>query len=117
MTHIRPRTALRRPCAAPPTTPICEDPSFLRETLASNRAAVARLEADWVATAEADLRRSVGGRIRVDNRETWDKATWDRYLTAAAAHEDEFKPRIMRLLRDIDGLEAQLSAPLAARAA
>lgn len=46
----------------------------------------------------------------MDDRSTWDKATWSRYL-AAAAHEPDFKPQIMRFLRKINSIETLLAMP------
>ena len=83
----------------------------LTASLAAKRAAVASLEAAWVAAAEADAARTNTRNVRMDDRSTWDRATWDRYLTAASNHEPDYKPRIKRLLREIDNLEALLAMP------
>jgi hypothetical protein len=83
----------------------------LRRALAEKRAALAGLEVDWVAAAEAEAAGGAGRQVRIDDRSTWDKATWTRYLAAAATHEPVFKPRIMRLLSEIDSLEALLARP------
>jgi hypothetical protein len=93
------------------TTPLLGDRSRLTAALATKRAAVAELEAAWVAAAEAAIIRHIGGSVRIDDRATWDKATWLRYLAAAEQQEPEFKPRLKRLLTEIDSLEKLLSMP------
>ena len=114
MTHLSP-TAVRRASRPASLTArslpaLLGDRSRLREALATKRAQVVSLEAAWVAASEADAARAGNRNVRMDDRSTWDKATWDRYLlTAAATHEPDFKPRIMRLLREIDSLEALLA--------
>jgi hypothetical protein len=47
----------------------------------------------------------------MDDRETWDRATWDRYLAAASRHEPDYMPRIRRLLGEIDNIEKLLALP------
>ena len=91
--------------------PLIGDRQRLRDALAVRRAAMLRLEADWVAASEADAARGRGGHVRMDDRSTWDAATWNRYLTAAARHEPAFKPRIRRLLVEIENLEKLLAMP------
>jgi len=97
--------------APTPTPPLLGNRQRLRDALAAKRAGVTALEAAWVAAAEADAARATSRDVRIDDRGTWDKATWARYLAAAAAHEPDFKPRIMRLLREIDSLEKLLAMP------
>ena len=113
MTHLSPTAVRRAPSPASltarPLPALLGDRSRLREALAAKRAQVVSLEAAWVAASEADAARAGNRNVRMDDRSTWDKATWDRNLTAAATHEPDFKPRIMRLLREIDSLEALLA--------
>ncbi len=120
MTHVTSRAAFR---LSPPAVLSAErapalagNRTALRDALAAKRATMAALEAEWVSASETDLRRNATGRIRIDDRGTWDKITWDRYLTAATAHEPDYKPRIMRLLREISSLEALLQMPAAVAA-
>ena len=47
----------------------------------------------------------------MDDRATWDTATWNRYLAAAETCEPVFKPRIRRLLVEIENLEKLLVMP------
>ena len=45
----------------------------------------------------------------MDDRETWDRATWDRYLAAASEHEPDYMPRIRRLLGEITNIDKLLA--------
>jgi hypothetical protein len=83
----------------------------LRDAIAAKRAQMACLEAAWVVAAETDIARHLGHAICIDDRGTWDKPTWSRYLAAAEAHEPAFKPRIRRLLDEIASIERLLEAP------
>ena len=103
-----PPLASRTSMAMPP---LLGDRLPLREALAAKRAAVTALEAAWVTAAEADAVRNTSRDVRIDDRGTWDKATWSRHLAAASVHEFDFKPRIRRLLREIDSLEKRLAMP------
>ena len=55
--------------------------------------------------------------VRIDDCKTWDKATWQRYLEAAARLEPDYLPQMRRLLRDIDIFERLLTLPIAAEPA
>ncbi len=112
MTHIpigtvqtAPRTMTR---ATPPL--LSGNLAQLRAALADKRLMVVRLEAEWVAAAEAAIARHLAKHIRLDDRGTWDGPTYRRYLAHAEKVEPEFKPRIRRLLSEIDSLEQTLSA-------
>ena len=123
MTHLSPAATRRR--TSPPLAPspsfnaLLGDRSHLRSALQDKRGTIARLEAAWVAAAEANATAGCARGIRTDNRETWDRATWDRYLAAASQHEPDYMPRIRRLLSEIANLEKLLALPSgkAARAA
>jgi len=91
--------------------PLLGDRLRLREALVTKRAAIAALEAAWVTAAEADALRNTSRDVRIDDRGTLDKATWSRHLAAASVHEPDFKPRIRRLLREIDSVEKLLAMP------
>ncbi len=113
MTHLSPSPTgghAVTPCLLSPAgvPSLTVSPTRLRDALAAKRAAIASLETRWVAASEAYASR---GRTRMDDRSSWDKATWSRYLAAAVAHEPEFKPRIMQLLREIHGIETLLAIP------
>jgi hypothetical protein len=117
MTHLSPTATMRR--ALPPAsaaslsfTALLGDRSHLRSALLDKRAAIARLETAWVAAAEADAAIGRTRAVRMDDRETWDHVTWDRYLAAASKHEPDYMPRIKRLLGEITNIEKQLALPL-----
>lgn len=116
MTQILPAAAIRRASppastASPSFTALLGDRSRLRSALLVKRTAIARLETAWVAAAEADAAVGRNRAVHMDNRETWDRATWDRYLTAASKHEPDYMPRIKRLLGEIDNIEKLLALP------
>ena len=114
MTHSSPAAALRRaPQRASLNSPslpaLLGDRSRLRQALADRHAAIAAIEVTWVAASEADAAQHASRDVRMDDRSTWDHATWDRYLVAASKHEPDYKPRIMRLLREAESLERLLA--------
>jgi hypothetical protein len=119
MTHIRPGLGDRG--AEPPlthslslrSTPIAVDPRRILSAIQDKRAEVANLEADWAAASERAAARSLGGLGRLGDRETWDRATWNRYLAAAAEGQDLYLPRLRRLYAEVDCLE-RLQNPLPA---
>ena len=83
----------------------------MRAALLDKRATIARLETAWVAAAEADATAGRARAIRMDNRETWDRATRVRYLAAASKHEPDYMSRIKRLLSEIASIEKLLALP------
>jgi hypothetical protein len=116
MTHLSPSPAARRtaPSVLPSSQPyplLSGYRAQLDDALTAKRAAIAGLEAAWVAAAETDAARHAARHVRIDDRATWDKSTWVRYLAAAAVHEPRFKPHIMRLLREISSIETGLAMP------
>ena len=123
MTPPSPLATMQR--ALPPAsaalgfTALLGDRSRLNAALLDKRAAIARLEAEWVAAAEADAAAGHARTVCMDDRETWDPATLNRYLTAASKHELDYMPRIRRLLTEIDNIEKlmTLSSGQIARAA
>jgi hypothetical protein len=109
-----------RPATARPVSPARarSDPSVLNPTdqqahiqgaLTALRAQITFLETAWVAVSEAEAARGRSRDVRMDERSTLDRATWARYLAAAAAHEPAFMPKIKRLLCEIDRLERALA--------
>ena len=66
-----------------------------------------------VAKCEARAAHGATPGVDIANRETWDRATWTRYLAAAAALEPEFGPAMRQLYREIDQLERLAALPLA----
>jgi hypothetical protein len=96
------------------------DRSRLREAIAVRRQHLAEREADLVAACEKAVAHHRAGRqIRVDDRTTWDRAAWNRYIETATQLVPAFMPEMLRLIRDIERLErlATLSAASQASAA
>ena len=89
------------------------DSKGLRDGIARRRDGLLNLELEMVAACEAEAARDRAHGVRMDDRETWDRATWTRYLAAAARLEPEFGPPMRRLLREIDQLERVLALPVA----
>ncbi len=89
--------------------PLIGNQHSLQEALIGKRAQVAQLESAWVAAAEDEIARHLSHGARIDDRATWDRPMWDRYLAAARAQEPVFKPHIMHLLDDIGSLERLLA--------
>ena len=54
------------------------------------------------------------GRRPPEDRDAWDRHTWNRYLREAVAQEHEFGPELRRLHGEIAVLERLSSLPLAA---
>ena len=95
--------------------PLGLDPVTVQAAITSKRADIATLEIEWVAESERAAGRATGGTRRLAARETWDRATWARYLNAAAACQDKYLPRMLKLYSEIARLE-QLQMPLPAAA-
>jgi hypothetical protein len=120
MTHLSPSQTARRPApSVKPSSrnlpPLAGNPTRLHRALATKRAAIAALEAAWVAAAESDAARSAARNVRMDDRTTWDKPTWARYLAAAAAYQDRYLPRLRKLYSETARLEQfQVPLPVAA---
>ncbi len=104
-----PPTCLRPPS---PVTPRL-DPEQIRDRIAQHRARLAELEGALVAACEAAAARHRASAVRVEDRATWDRPMWQRYLDAATVLEPEYGPRMRDLLRDIDRLERLLALPAA----
>ena len=71
-----------------------------------------------VGKCEEIAARAAPRRVRVDDRETWDRGMWDRYLAAAAAIEADYLPGLLRLHGEVKRLQrlSELSAQAGARA-
>ena len=90
------------------------DRNGLRAGIARRRLALAGLEAGLVAACEKAALRGAPRAVRSDDRGTWDRATWQRYLAAAARFEPAYGPRMRRLLCEIDRLARLLDLPVVA---
>ncbi len=116
MTHLSPAATMRgttprASAASPAFTALLGDRSRLRDALLDKRLDIARLETAWVAAAEVDAVIGGDSSVRRDHRETWDHATWKRYLAAASKHQPDYMPRITRLLSEISNIETLLALP------
>ena len=96
---------------ASPAQPLGIHPGRIHDAITARRALIARIESAWVSACEREARRNLAPGILLDDRETWDKATWNRYLTAAAKTEARFLPRMRRLYNEIARLERMLALP------
>ena len=118
MTHMTsgggPPVALRTPDATafPPSL----DHGRLREAIAVRRQRLAECEADLVAACEKGVAHGAGRHIRLDDRTSWDRAAWNRYVETAARLEPEFMPEMLRLIRDIERLERLAALPVTSQA-
>lgn len=83
--------------------------AHLRTALAKKQALIRRVEADWVADAERETARHIPKHVQIDDRSTWDGPTFARYMSEAERIEPSFKPRLRRLLAEVDALERLLS--------
>ena len=108
-----------RPEAAATTRAPSLDRNRLHEAIAVRRQRLAEREVDLVAACAKAVAHDAGRHIRLDDRTTWDRAAWNRYVGMATRLEPEFMPELLRLIRDIERLErlATLRAPSQASAA
>lgn len=72
------------------------------------------LEAAMVTACEAEAARGRNAGVHMHDRETWDRATWQRYLDAATKLEPEYGPQLRRFYTEIDHLARLVALPLAA---
>ena len=92
------------------------DRGRLHEAIAIRRQRLAEREADLVAACERAVARGAGQHIRLDDRATWDRAAWNRYVKTATQLEPSFMPEMLRLIRDIERLERLATLPAAPQA-
>ena len=108
---------LRMAPAMPSSAPAPQrhlDRNILRRGIAARRHRLAELETSMVDACERAAVRGACRKVRMHDHDTWDKATWQRYLEAAARLEPDYMPQMRRLLRDIDRFERLLTLPIAA---
>ena len=121
MTHPTPGGAgLRTAPAMPISTPVSQrhlDRNILRHGIAARRHRLAELETSMVDACERAAVRGACRNVRMDDCKTWNKATWQRYLEAAARLEPDYLPQMRRLLLDIDRFERLLTLPISAEPA
>ena len=102
------------------STPVSQrhlDRTILRHGIAARRHRLAELETSMVDACERAAVRGACRNVRIDDCKIWDKATWQRYLEAAARLEPNYLPQMRRLLRDIDRFERLLTLSMAAEPA
>lgn len=92
------------------------DRNHLRAVIAERRAALSAIEMEMVARFEEAASRAAPRHVRLDDRGTWDRRMWDRYLSAAAALEPDYMPQMLRLHAEIERLERILLLPAAPEA-
>jgi hypothetical protein len=88
----------------------------LWEAIAVRRQRLAEREADLVAACEKAVAHGAGRHIRIDDRATWDRAAWNRYVAAAMQLEPDFMPQMLRLIREIERLERLAALPVTSQA-
>ena len=118
MTYVTPGGG---PAGAPPAFDATRfqlllDRSRLREAIAVRRQRLAEREADLVAACERAVAHGAGRHIRVDDRATWDRAAWNRYVGTATRLEPDFMPEMLRLIREIERLERLAALPVTSQA-
>ena len=109
--------SLRMAPAMPSSAPAPQrhlDRNILRRGIAARRHRLAELETSMVDACERAAVRGACRKVRMEDYDTWDKATWHRYLEAVARLEPDYMPQMRRLLRDIDRFERLLTLPIAA---
>ena len=89
------------------------DRNILLHGIAARRRRLAELETSMVEACERAAARGACRRVRMNNHDTWDKATWRRYIEAVARLEPDYMPKMRRLLRDIERFEHLLTLPIA----
>jgi hypothetical protein len=93
------------------------DRSRLRDAIAVRRQRLAEREADLVAACEKAVAHGAGRHIRLDDRATWDRAAWNRYVETATRLEPEFMPGMLRLISEIARLERLAALPASPQSA
>jgi hypothetical protein len=96
--------------------PLGIERSRLRDVIATRQARISALETAMVSACEAHAARVAPAGVSIDNRESWDRAMWDRYLAAATQLEPDFMPQMLRLHSEVRRLQRLLEMPVAQRA-
>lgn len=89
---------------APRPRPRRLDRNRLLDAIGTRRLRIAELEDHLVAECEAAALRGMNPAIGRNDEQTWDRATWDRYLNRAATLEPKFGPALRRLHEEISRL-------------
>ena len=109
-----PSAAIGRSAQAASPFPAHLSREVLRLGVALRREALAKLEAEMVEACETAAGSGDPRTCAPDDRASWDRAAWRRYLDAAVRLEAGYGPRMRRLREDIARLERLLDLPVAA---
>ena len=90
------------------------DRQIIAAGIAVRRQQVTFIEDRLVTACERAAGRGRRGRRPLEDRDAWDRHTWNRYLREAVAQEHELGPELRRLQGEIAILERLSSLPLAA---
>jgi hypothetical protein len=98
MTHMTPGGDSPVSSQTPATTVFQQslDRNRLREAIGVRSQRLAKREADLVAACEKAVAHGAGRHIRLDDRTTWDRAAWNRYIEIATRLEPAFMPDLFR---------------------
>ena len=92
------------------------DRHHLGAVIATRRAALSAIEMEMAAKCEEVAARAASRHVRPDDRSTWDRGMWDRYLSAATTLEPDYMPQMLRLHAEIERLERISLLPAAPEA-
>ena len=109
-----PSAAIGRPEPTASPFPAHLSREVLRLGVALRREALAKLEAEMVEACETAAGSGDPRTSAPDDRASWDRGAWRRYLDAAVRLEAGYGPRMRRLREDIARLERLLDLPVAA---
>ena len=112
VTHHAASKAARQP--SQPSLGI--DRQHLRAAIADRLATLSAIEMEMVGKCEEAAARAAPRHVRRDDRTTWDRSMWNRYLSAAAAMQPDHLPRMLQLYAEVGRLERLLLLPPAPEA-
>lgn len=90
------------------------DRRIIAARIALRRQQISFIEDRLVSACERAAGHGRPGRRPPEDREEWDRCTWDRYLREACAQEHEVGPQLRRLHHEITQLERLSALPVAA---
>lgn len=90
------------------------DRQIIATGIAARRQQVTFIEDRLLSACERAAGHGRRGRRPPEDRDAWDRHTWNRYLREAVAQEAELGPELRRLHGEIAVLERLSSLPLAA---
>ena len=80
----------------------------------SHKRAILDLEIEMVAACEHAALQGAGRDVTIEDRDTWDRAMWHRYLAEATRLEPVYGPRMKHHYQSVDRLNHLMTMPLAA---